>query len=357
MKSLDRFIETLNGNKDAVDRNPCVNSVSVATTDFMKLYDAHWPESHKDPEKMAKLASGVYRLTGNENISVPFEMTLEAEALGAPLNYFEGRGKDVKWINVKEFIANEVSDIKFPKDPSKAGRIPVVCDAIKILKKEFDGKVPIMAILNAPFTSVSSYIVEPTMFLKWIRTKPDKVKEFIDATTDTYADFANAFKDAGADVIIVTEEGVSLDNISPKSFDKIIKPYLTNLLDKIEPPIILHACGQLISRTDPNIETMSGLIACGPNAISVEERTPLDNAIKIRDEIKPDLPIGGNINAFTVINDGPIERIKEAVKNVIEQRIDMVMPGCDYWLETPSEHIKAFVDATIQYGTPPYWKK
>jgi len=102
---------------------------------------------------------------------------------------------------------------------------------------------------------------------------------------------------------------------------------------------------------------MSGLLECGGNALSIEERTPLEIAIEIRDKIKPDLPIGGNINAFTVIFEGPIEKIRESVKQVIEKRVDMVMPGCDYWLETPSEHIKAFVDATIEFGTPPYWKK
>ena len=347
----------LEGRRQEVDRIPALCAARTYIKDAMEKYDAYWPESHKDPDKMAKLAAGVYRLTGNENISVPFEMTLEAEAIGAPLDFFEGRGKEVKWVNVKDFIAEDVSDMKLPEDPSKAGRIPVLCEAIRILKKEFEGKVPVMGILNAPFTSISSYIVEPTQFLKWIRTKPEKVKEFVDAATDTYAGFANAFKDAGADVIVITEEGVSLDNISPKAFDRIIKPYLSKLIGLIEPPIILHTCGQLISREKPDIETMSGLLECGGNALSIEERTPLEIAIEIRDKIKPDLPIGGNINAFTVIFEGPIEKIRESVKQVIEKRVDMVMPGCDYWLETPSEHIKAFVDATIEFGTPPYWKK
>jgi uroporphyrinogen-III decarboxylase len=33
----------------------------------------------------------------------------------------------------------------------------------------------------------------------------------------------------------------------------------------------------------------------------------------------------------------------------------MVAPGCDFWLETPTAHIKAFVNAAIEFGTPPPW--
>ncbi len=28
----------------------------------------------------------------------------------------------------------------------------------------------------------------------------------------------------------------------------------------------------------------------------------------------------------------------------------MVCPGCDYWIETPTENIKAFVNAAVEYG-------
>jgi uroporphyrinogen-III decarboxylase len=50
-----------------------------------------------------------------------------------------------------------------------------------------------------------------------------------------------------------------------------------------------------------------------------------------------------------------VETIRDAVKRTIEEGVDMVAPGCDFWLQTPTEHIKAFVDATIKFGTPPPW--
>ncbi len=341
----------LSGKKAEVDRLPVINPVSTYTYDAMKTYDAYWPAAHKDPEKMAKLAAGLHRLAGLDNITVPFELTFEAEILGAPVQFFEDK---IKWPTVKGFIAHEVSDLKFPKDVSTAGRIPVVTKAIKILKKEFEGKVPIIAYINCPFTSISSYLVEPVEFLKSLRRNPEKIREFYKAAYPFYAEIANAFKEAGADIITYREEGVSLDNISIKDFDEYVKPYLTKMISLTKSPKILHTCGLCISGQK---EIIGRMIECGADAISIEERTSMKAAREFADKAKPDYLICGNINPFSVIHNGPIERIRLAVKKAIDEGVDIVSPGCDFYLETSIEHVKAFVDAAIEFGTPPRWAK
>ncbi len=32
----------------------------------------------------------------------------------------------------------------------------------------------------------------------------------------------------------------------------------------------------------------------------------------------------------------------------------MLAPGCDFWLKTPTEHVKAFVEAVKEFGKSPY---
>jgi len=66
----DRVMSILSGRSDEVDRIPCINSASVCTFEFMKSSDAFWPESHRDPEKMARLASAAHRQCGLDNVSV-----------------------------------------------------------------------------------------------------------------------------------------------------------------------------------------------------------------------------------------------------------------------------------------------
>lgn len=341
----DRLMKVLSGKKAEVDRLPVINPASTYNYDSMKAYDAYWPAAHKDPEKMAKLAAGLHRMTGLDNITVPFELTFEAEILGAPVNFFEDK---IKWPSVKGFVAHEISDLKFPKDVATAGRVPVVTKAIKILKEEFAGKVPIIAYINCPFTSISSYLVEPVEFLKSLRKQPEKVREFYKASYPFYGEIANAFKEAGADVITYREEGVSLDNISIKDFDEYVKPYLAKLVGLTKGPKILHTCGLCVSGQK---EIIGRMLEVGVDAISIEERTPMKATREFADKVKPGFPICGNIGPFSVIHNGPIERIKMAVKKVIEDGVDIVSPGCDFYLETPNEHVKAFVDAAIEFGT------
>jgi [methyl-Co(III) methanol-specific corrinoid protein]:coenzyme M methyltransferase len=344
MNAFERLITILKGKKRNVDRLPAMNTVGTYTLESMKAFDAQWPGAHWDPEKMARLASGLSKLSCLDNITVPFDLTLEAEAFGASVDYFEGQ---VKWPTVKGFIARNIGDLQFPDDILSAGRIPKVCEALRILKEEYGGEVPVVAYVNAPFTSIGSYLVEPSEFLKWIKRTPEKITQFCDEMYPYYAEIANAFVEAGADVITFREEGASLDNISPNHFEEFVVPYLRRLVALTQAPHIIHICGQCISG---DLEIISKMVECGAEAISVGETTPMWAARKIADEIKPGYPIGGNISAYNIIHRGPIERIRDQVRKVIEEGVDMVTPGCDFWIETPTENVKAFVEAVEEFG-------
>jgi len=332
----------LSGKKEEADRIPCINSVSVCTIEFMKTYDAYWPAAHKDPTKMAKLGSAAHRLCGLDNVSVPFCMTVEAEVLGAVINFHED---NMKWPSVREFHVKDPSDLTFPKDVAETGRVPVVVEAIKKLKEEFGDEVPVNAYMVPPFTSISSYLVDSITFLKWLRKAPEKAHQFLKDTLHVYSEIASLYRDAGADVITLHGMGASNDNISPKHFDEFVKPYLKKIIRHLNSPVILNICGSALMIVDKMVE-------CGASAIAIDERTPVKEAKEKIDRIKPAYPIIGNVPSYGVIHQGPVERIREAVKGCIEDGVSIVAPGCDFWIETPTEHVKAFVDAAIEFGTP-----
>jgi len=343
MTPYERVMTALNGKKEAADRIACINSASVSTVDFMKAYNAFWPNAHKDPAKMAKLSSAAHRLCGLDNISLPFCMTIEAEVLGAAIDFHEDK---IKWPSIREFHAKDPSDLKPPKDVSTTGRIPVVIQAIKKLKTEFEGKVPINAYMVPPFTSISSYLVDTITFMKWLNREPEKAHQFLRETLDVYAEIGGLYRDAGADVITLHSMGASNDNISPKHFGEFVKPYLKEIITRLKSPTILNICGSSLMIVDKMVE-------CGASAIAIDERTPIKEAKEKADRTQPGYPIIGNVPSYKVIHQGPIERINEAVKSCIEDGVDILAPGCDFWLETPTHHIKAFVEACIKYGSPP----
>lgn len=344
MNAYDRLMNVLNGKKRDNDRLPAMNSVGTYTVESMNAFDAQWPDAHRYPEKMARLAAGLSKQAGLDNITVPFDLTVEAEAFGAPVEYFN---EQVKWPTVKRFIARGLSDLHFPDDILSAGRIPQVIEALRILREENGGEIPVIAYINAPFTSISSYLVEPIDFLKMVRRNPEKITQFCDEMYPYYAEIANAYIEAGADVITFREEGASLDTISPRHFDELIKPYLKKMIGMVKAPRIIHICGQCVSG---DLELISTLIDCGAEAITIGETTSMKATKRIADKVKPGYPIGGNISAYNVIHGGPVERIRDHVRQVIEDGADMVTPGCDFWIETPTENVRAFVEAVEEYG-------
>jgi len=345
MNCYDRVMAVLGGRKKSIDRLPCMNSVSTATKDFMKATDAWWPDAHKDPEKMAKLGSAAHRICGLDNVTIPFDMVVEAEVLGAPVDLREEafkRGK-ILWPGVKKFVINEPYDIKVPQDVSAAGRIPVIEKAIRILKKEFGGKVPVNVFMNPPFTCVSSYLVDTIRFMKMVVTSPGEIHGFLETSMDVFIEIAKIYEEAGADIITLHEMGASTDNISPSHFEALAAPYIKKLVNSVKCPTILNICGSAESIIDK-------MVKCGATAITIDERTPVDKARTIVDKIRSGYPIIGNISSRKVIHDGPIEHIRDSVKKAIEQGADIVAPGCDFWIETPTKHIKALVDAVASEG-------
>ncbi len=337
--SYDRFMAVLEGRPGDADRIPCVNTTSVATLGFMDAYDAHWPAAHHDPGKMARLGSAAHRLCGLDNVSVPFCMTVEAEVFGSAIDFHEG---SVRWPSIREFQITEPSELEIPEDVSEAGRVPVVVEAIRLLKEEFGGVVPVNAYLAPPFTSISSYLVDSISFLKWLRRSPETVHEFCRATLDTYVEIANLYEEAGADVITLHEMGASTDIISPTHFDEFVKPYLSEITRRVKTPTVLNICGSTMT-------ILESMMDCGATAIAVDERTPIHDARRIVDDKWPGYPIIGNIPAYDVIHAGPVERIGEAVECAVRDGVDMVAPGCDFWLETPTDNIRAFVDAVVKH--------
>ena len=94
------------------------------------------------------------------------------------------------------------------------------------------------------------------------------------------------------------------------------------------------------------------MIECGAEAITIGETTSMWAAREIADRVKPSYPIGGKVSAYKVIHNCPVERIMDHVRVAVEEGADMVAPGCDFWLGTPTEHVRAFVEARA-FGKQP----
>lgn len=97
-----------------------------------------------------------------------------------------------------------------PADLLKRGRIPVVLEAIKIIREKVGPDVPIIGGMEGPIT-VASDLVSVKSFMKWSLKKTDLFEQALDLATEAAIMYANALVEAGADIISVADPVASPD--------------------------------------------------------------------------------------------------------------------------------------------------
>ena len=92
------------------------------------------------------------------------DILIPVEAMGVPLEFHDGKGP----VLGKEIRGQADVDVLAVPDP--ADKVPFVMEAIRILRKTFEGKVPLIGFSGAPFT-LASYIVEGGTSRNFIRLR------------------------------------------------------------------------------------------------------------------------------------------------------------------------------------------
>jgi len=338
LNSKERVLKLFN--REKIDRIPVFSGMGNVTVHGLKKYGWKFADIHTDANKMAKMAASTSQLFGFECAVVPFDMGVEAEALGCDVNYYSGRD-GILYPTISKKVSEKVADadVRIPPDLAKAGRIPLVTKAIRILKEEVGDQVAIGAWTLGPHL-VAAQIIDMADLSKQMFKKPDMVNKVLDITTEMIISLVRIYRQAGADYITIREMGAGADILSPAIFKSLVVPHLQRVFTNIESPNVLHICGS----TDEIIDLM-GL--CGADAISVEER---NHVAESRKKLGSDAYIFGNIAGYNTMVVGKPADVDRDVKEAIANGINAVWPGCDVWPEAPKENWEALVAATKKYG-------
>ena len=326
--------------KEEIDRLPVFSGMGNVTVHGLEKYGWNFPEIHVDARKMASVAASTYQLFGLECAVVPFDMGVEAEALGAGVNFYSHH-TDILYPTITEKVAEKVKDLdlQIPSDLSKAGRIPLVTEAIGYLKEEVGNEIAIGAWVLGPYT-LAGQLVDIGDLAKMSFKATATVQEILNTLADVLIDISKIYREAGADYTTVREMGATADILSPRMFKTLIRPCLEKIFAGMDSPKILHICGDTNSIVDQ-------MALCGADAISVEQK---NDVVESRKKVGPDMPILGNIDPYGVIAQGKPEDVHNAVKESIENGVDAVWPGCDLWPVVPKENLEALMEAVRKYG-------
>jgi [methyl-Co(III) methanol-specific corrinoid protein]:coenzyme M methyltransferase len=216
----------------------------------------------------------------------------------------------------------------------KNGRIPLVVEAIKLLKDEVGKEIVIGAWVPGPFTLLSLLVETGALYMS-MRRSQEALREALEYLSKVLAGVGNAYHQAGADFLTIHEMGGSPGALGPKLFESIVLPHLQELVSALPQPVVLSACG----RTNG---TMKLLAASGADALSVDQTNDLAAS---RAEV-PDVLLFGNLDPVGLISQGTPTQIAEAVAVAVRSGADAIWPGCDLYPQTPPENLHALVGAS-----------
>ena len=111
------------------------------------------PDDVKTPELAAQVTLQPVERLGVDAAILDCDILIPVEAMGVPLEFHDGKGP----LLGKAIRGQKDVDSLIVPDPAE--KVPFVMEAIRILRKELDGKVPLIGFSGAPFT-LASYIVE-----------------------------------------------------------------------------------------------------------------------------------------------------------------------------------------------------
>ncbi|HBY96484.1 MAG TPA: methyltransferase [Chloroflexi bacterium] len=340
--SREQVLRLLRGEK--IDYVPNFSGMGSITLHGLKQLGYRFNEVHVDARKMADAAASTHRHFGFESAIVPFDMGVEAEALGAEVKYYDKKDEDqIIYPVMSKKLAETVDEleIRIPENLAEAGRIPVVLEALRILKREVGDDVAVGSWVLGPFTELGQ-VVNLENLLKMSFKKQALVHKLLDDMVEYLSSLVALYVEAGADFITVREMGATSSILSPRMFEKLVLPHLQELFGRITVPTVLHICGN----TNPIIHLMARSAA---NALSVDQ---LNDLARTRQELG-DVVLLGNYNAFDTLCNGAPADVEQTIKEAIERGADGIWPGCDIWPTVPAENMQAMMEATRRYGLRP----
>lgn len=325
---LERLLAAAKG--EMLDRQPCVcpgGMMNMMFKEIMEVSGCKWPEAHIDPALMTGLNVGLYENGGFENYGVPFDLTAEAEAMGAKVDM----GDMLYEPHVVVSPLEKVEDWKsLPALDLDQHRFPCILQSIRMLKDRNDG-VPVIANITGP-VSLCGTLVDMEKLMKAMRKDPENAHGLFDHATEQLVKFVKAAVEAGADGICIHEPSGTGEILGPKFFKEYTVEYLNRVLDAVDTPIkMVHICGKLRRVYDQLAD-----INC--NIFSFDALVPVR-------EIKPwlaDKAAMGNISTLSMW-EVPEKTIRAQVRSAKQAGVAVIAPACGLPTITPLKVIQALV--------------
>jgi len=329
----EKILDLLSGKK--IDSQPAFSGLIHITAEGLQSEGLIFHEAHKDAQKMAKAAASTFKLSGLPSAVLPLDIYVEAEALGAEINFRENlefefpQVKKAGFSSVKELTTEITEGAEF----FKKGRIKLVCEAIKLLKKDVGNDAVIGGMIPGPYTLLLLIVDAGKLFVE-MKKEPATVIEALVHLSSLLAEVGAAYRNAGADFITIHDMGGSPAFLGPVKYEQFVLPAEKLLIEKMPKPRVLSVCGNVTS-------SLRLLAQTGADAVSIDQTVDLAMARLVL----KDVLLFGNLDPVETLYRGDEAQVAESVIRAKDAGVDAVWPGCDLIIQTPIQNIQTMKKA------------
>ena len=315
----DRFLRACR--RQPVDRTPVwfMRQAGRYMPEYRAIRERHsFLEMVKTPELAAEVTLQPVRAFAIDAAIIYADILPPLEGMGLELSFAKGEGP---------IIHNPVrapADIERLAQPDPRETVAYTLDAIRLVKRELAGRLPLIGFSGAPFT-LASYAIEGGASREYRRTKQLIYREpvawhaLMRKLTQLVSDYALAQIAAGADAIQIFDSWAGA--LAPNDYAEYVLPYVREVVGRIKNQELgtenqeLDARGSQFSAlgSTPVIyfgTDMSGMLGLlrrtGADVLGVDWRIALDDAWA---QLGPSFAIQGNLDPHALFAPWPeIER-------------------------------------------------
>ncbi len=289
------------------------------------------------PELAAEVTIQPVDILGVDAAIIFSDILVIPQAMGCPYKMIEQKGP---WF--EQTIRNQ-NDFKKLHIARPEEDLNFVLEAIRITKKELNGRVPLIGFAGAPWT-IFAYMTEGSgsktfsIARKLLYTDPKFSEQLLEMITTSTIAYLKAQIHAGADMVQLFDSWAGI--LSPEQYERFSLRYISRICDQItEVPVTVFAKGAFFARSQ-----MSKL-SC--RTIGLDWNMDISES---RNLIGHDKTLQGNLDPCLLYSD--FDTIKIATENMLKQfgpTKHIANLGHGLYPDTNPEAVKVFIETVKNY--------
>jgi uroporphyrinogen decarboxylase len=313
---------------------------------YMKEYRAlrkkySFLEMCKNPELAAKVTLQPIEKFKLDAAIIFSDILIPLEPMGVEFEFAKGEGP------VFHHPLRERKDVERLRLIEPEEEIPFLMKAIRTVRKELEGKVPLIGFSGAPFT-LASYIIEGGHSNNYVLTKSLMYQDrptwdaLMEKISEVLIRYLNAQIRSGVQAVQIFDSWVGC--LTPSDYEEYVLPYSKKVIEGVGKSV------PLVHFATSNSTLLERMKRAGGDVIGVDWRVNIGEAWA---RLGYDVAIQGNLDP--VILFGPVDLIEKNVKKILDSVGGR--PGHIFNLghgilpTTPPDHVTALIDAVHQYSS------